>query len=82
MDGILTIPSTGASRFANLHVSPLSAFSGILAFAIFNLDSMSFASLSKVINILMVTGSIEALSLVPGVDGIELDDVRNINSFK
>jgi len=68
MDGIGSIPSFGSSRFADMHVSPLMTIGGIFAFAIMNIDVMMFRSLSKVIDLLMVTSSIITLTIVEGVD--------------
>jgi len=68
MDGIGSIPSFGGSRFADMHVSPLMTIGGIIAFAIMNIDVMMFRSLSKVIDLLMVTSSIITHTIVAGVD--------------
>jgi len=55
--GIVSIPSFGGFRSANLHVSPLVAISVNLAFAIFNGHTMGFGSFCKVIDLLMGTSS-------------------------
>jgi len=68
IDGIGIIPSFGGSRFADMHVSPLMTIGGIIAFAIMNIDVMMFRSLSKVIDLLMVTSSIITHTIVAGVD--------------
>jgi len=59
---------------ADMHVSPFVAMIGCLAFAMFELDVMFLASFFKFFDIFGFTGSIIAISIMVGVDGVELED--------
>lgn len=45
-------------------------------------DTMSNGSLGEVFDICLGTSSIDAFSLVPGVDGIKLEDVTVVSTWK
>ena len=59
---------------ADLHLSPFFALIGMLAFAMFDLDAMILGMLFKFFDSRGCTGSIIAISFMPGVDGVELED--------
>jgi len=60
---------------ADFHVSPFVAMIGMLAFAMLDLDAMFLGMLFKFLDSKGCTGSIIAISIMPGVDGDGIGDI-------
>jgi len=58
---------------ADFHASPLLAMCLMGAFSMLGLHAVFVSLLSEVVDLLLVTFSILAMSMLPGVDGVDLD---------
>jgi len=58
---------------ADCHASPFLAMCLMGAFSMLGLPAVFVSLLSEVVDLLLVTFSIKAMSMLPGVDGVDLD---------
>jgi len=58
---------------ADCHASPFHAMCFMGAFSMLGLPAVFVSLLSEVVDLLLVTFSIKAMSMLPGVDGVDLD---------
>jgi len=81
VNSIRVTPVTALSGSANCHAFPLVAVGGISAFSILNRDTVRSSFRSESFNFICGTMSIIASTMVHGMDIIEVDNFRAIDSI-